>query len=343
MTAQREPLKISMAAFAHKDAPSGYGVIGVRLHEHLALAGANILPGTDAGWDCVVAISLPAMWPFPGGRKREDVVFHTMFEVAPLPPSWIGPLNCSGLVWVPAQSSADLFREAGVTATIMVSGYGVDPTTYYPVVRQHEDRPYTFLIFGSALIGRKNVLRAIQAFIAAGLPVEDTQLIVKLNAGMSADYVQDEHGKPYPNVKVIAEDWRYQTQIADLMRECDCGISLSAGEGWGLQPCEQMATGLPVILHHSTGVLDYATKENTLPVYTAGTERSPEYERRFQGVYWQNVPDMAQAVDLIRFAFYNREIVAQVGARAAQDVAGKWTWKLAGERALRLLEAHYGV
>ena len=336
------PLKIAMAAFAHPDMPAGYGVIGAKLHASLLGAGAHVLLGTEAGWDCVIAISLPAMWPFPGGRKREDMVFHTMFEVAPLPPAWVGPLNCSGLVWAPAQSSADLFREAGVTAPIMVSGYGVDPSVYYPVERAHSDRPYTFLIFGSGLIGRKNVLRAMQCFIDAGLPAKDAQLIVKVNAGQSADYMQDKNGKPYPNVKIIAEDWRYQTQIADLMRSCDCGISLSAGEGFGLQPLEQMATGLPIILHHSTGVLDYATRENTLPVYTVGKERSAEYERRFGGVFWQNVPDMAQAVDLIRFAFYNREIVAQVGVRAAQDVAEKWTWEQAGQRALRLLEAHYG-
>jgi glycosyltransferase involved in cell wall biosynthesis len=336
-------LKVAMAAFAHPDAPSGYGVIGVKIHEYLALAGAEVMPGTDFGWDCIVAISLPAAWPFEGGRKREDIVFHTMFEVSPLPPQWVPVLNRCGLVWVPAQSSANLLREAGVTAPIMVSGYGVDPQVFFSTERRdHADKPYTFLIFGSALIGRKNILRGINAFVNAGLPVDEAQLIVKLNAGMSASYVQDEHGKPYPNIRIIAEDWRYPSQLADLFREADCGISLSAGEGFGLQPLEMMATGLPVILHHCTGVLDYANAYNTIPVGTAGKERTPEYEKRFgPTLYWQAVPDLTQATDLIKWAFYNRAAAAKIGAQAAADVAEHWTWAQAGVRALKLLEAHY--
>lgn len=337
------PLKIAMAAFAHPDAPQGYSVIGVKIHEYLSLAGAHIMPGQEFGWDCIVAVSLPAAWPFEGGRTRSDLVWHTMFEVEPCPPDWVGPLNRCGLVWAPSQHSARVFREAGVTAPIMISGYGVDPAMFYPSDRADHSAPYTFLVYGSALIGRKNVLRAIQAFVQADLPPDEAQLIVKVAAGMSDSYVQDEHGKPYPNIKVIAEDWRYMSQVADLMRSADCGISLSAGEGFGLQPLESMATGLPVILHHNTGVLEYATPENSIPIYPDGRERSSEYEKRFGPTqYWQYVPDMVQTVDMIRWAFANQDLARGIGARAAQDVHANWTWAQAGARALKLLEAHYG-
>ncbi len=317
------PLKVAMAAFAHPDAPTGYGIIGVKLHEYLSLAGAQILPGTEPGWDCIVAISLPAMWPFEGGRPRADIVWHSMFEVEPLPPTWAAPLNNCGLVWVPSQASADVFRAGGVTAPLMVSGYGVDPKLFYPANRSDHDGPYTFLVYGSALVGRKNVLRAIRAFIDAGLPTDEAKLIVKVAAGMSGSYVQDEHG-----------------------RSVDCGISLSAGEGFGLQPLEQMATGLPVILFHNTGILEYANAYNSIPVAAAGKERSPEYENRFgdngRVQYWQLVPDLTQTTDLIRWAFYNREAARKIGEQAAEDVHTNWTWAQAGERALKLLEQHYG-
>lgn len=336
------PLRVSMAAFAHKDSPTGYGIVGVRIHEYLALAGAQILPGTEFGWDCVVAVSLPAAWPFPDGKPQEKMVWHTMFEVEPCPPDWVGPLNRCGLVWVPSQHSARVFREAGVTAPIMVSGYGIDPAMFYPSDRADHSAPYTFLVYGSALIGRKNVLRAIQAFVQADLPPDEAQLIVKVAAGMSDSYVQDEHGKPYPNIKVIAEDWRYMSQVADLLRSADCGIYLSAGEGWGLQVTEQMATGLPVICHNVTGMAEFTNNETVLPVRSVGQERSSEYEKRFGPTqYWQYVPDMAQTIDLIRFAFYNREIAAQVGRNAASYIHANHTWKLAGEKAYHLLCRHF--
>lgn len=334
-------LRVAMAAFAAESMPAGYGVIGVRLHQSLAYAGAHILSGQEFGWDCIVAISLPAAWPFEDGRQRADMCFHTMFEVQPLPPDWVPVLNRCGLVWVPAQWNADLFREAGVTAPIMVSGYGIAPTVYYPAAAR-PDGPWTLLAWGAALVGRKNILTAIRAFVAAGLPPDEARLVVKLNAGMSESFVQDEHGQPYPNIEVIAQDWRYASQLGELCRSADCGIYTSAGEGWGLMVAEQMASGLPVICHNVTGMADFATDDLVLAVRSKGKERAPEYEKRFGGVFWQAVPDFDQTVAHIRWAFHHREDAAALGQRAAQAMHEHWTWAQAGTRALKLLEAHYG-
>lgn len=334
-------LRIALAAFAAREMPAGYGVIGAKFHDMLVQAGAQVLGPTEYGWDCAVAISLPAAWVNPRGAARPDLVWHTMFECTPLPPAWVEVLNRCGLVWVPAQWNADLFRASGVTTPLMVSGYGVNPDVYYPVARAAHDGPFRFRAWGAALVGRKNILTAIRAFTAAGLPEDEAELVVKVNVDMSQAVVKLD-GRVLPNVRVIAEDWRYQSQIADWLRAGDCLLYLSAGEGFGLMPLEAMATGLPVILAANTGLLDYANAGNALLVQCPKQVRAVEYEKRFGGVYWQAEPDFDQTVELIRWAFYNRRAAYQVGAQAAQDVQAHWTWAQAGERALAGLTAHYG-
>jgi len=334
-------LRIALAAFAGREMPAGYGVIGAKFHDMLAQAGATVLSPTEYDWDCAVAISLPAAWVNPRGAARPDLVWHTMFECTPLPSGWVEVLNRCGLVWVPAQWNVALFRTAGVTTPIMVSGYGVDPEIYYPVARVDRDQPFRFVAWGAALIGRKNILTAIRAFAAAGLPEDEAELVVKVNAGMGQEIVKFD-GRVLPNVRVIAEDWRYQSQIADWLRAADCLLYLSGGEGFGLMPLEAMATGLPVILAANTGMLDYATAANALLVDCPSRERSAEYERRFGGEYWLAKPDFEQTVELIRWTFANRPAAYRIGAQAAGDVHEHWTWARAGERALGGLAAHYG-
>ncbi len=128
-------LRIAWAPFAHADAPMGYGVIASKLREALTSAGADMLPSTTFGWDCVVAVSLPAAWPSGQHGRREDLVWHTMFDMEVLPPGWADVLNRNAAVWVPSTWCKDVFEANGVTVPVFVSGYGVDGSIFYPVDR----------------------------------------------------------------------------------------------------------------------------------------------------------------------------------------------------------------
>lgn len=349
-------IRVAWAPFAHPDAPMGYGVIAARLREALTSAGAEVLPSTTFGWDCVVAVSLPAAWPVGNVGRRQDLVWHTMFEMEPLPPSWVEVLNRSAAVWVPSAWCKELFEAAGVRAPVFVAGYGVDHSIYYPkgsTLRQAQDgaeqgarsreegRPYRVLVWGQALVGRKNPLMALRAFLDCGFGPGEAEIEIKVNANYGDEAVLGPDGERLPNARVIAADWP-ASKVADWLRSGDVMMYLSGGEGFGLMPLEAMACGLPVICAANTGMLDYLTADNSLPVGSTGTRKNLGYSLRFGVDCYEETPDQDTARDWLRWCFENREEAAALGRRAAED-AQAWTWQRAGERARGQLETLFGA
>jgi len=233
--ARPEALRIAWAPFAHEHAPSGYGVIARELRLALEQAGAHILPTTTFGWDCVVAVSLPVAWAVGNGQYRPDLVYHTMYEMDRLPADWPAVLNGCGLAWVPSTYCEQLFRESGVTAPIMRSGYGVDETIFHTGGRQPNDGPLRFIAWGPGFAGRKNLLMAARAFKCAHLPPDEAVLEIKVNESFGEPIFKDDDGNVIDNITAVAANWP-ASMLADWLRTADVLIYPSGGEGFGLQP-----------------------------------------------------------------------------------------------------------
>lgn len=189
-----------------------------------------------------------------------------MYECSPVPPPWAPILNRMGLVWVPSQHSKNLLVEGGVETPIMVCGYGIDPSAFYPIDRKGRDGPMKFIAWAQGLSSRKNALMSARAFLAAKLPEDEAVLEIKLNDGQGTPYFKDPDGNVHPNIWCIAANWDTR-QVGDWLRGADCFIYLSAGEGFGLKPLEAMGTGLPVICTYNTGMKEYLTGQNALLVF----------------------------------------------------------------------------
>ena len=334
-------LRVAWAPFAHPDAPMGYGVIASKLSEALRSAGAEVLPSTAFGWDCVVAVSLPAAWPVGKHGRREDLVWHTMFDMDVLPPGWVEVLNRSAAVWVPSTWCRDVFVGNGVQVPVFVGGYGVDHSIYYPKRDAGEgDRPFRVLVWSQALVGRKNPLMALRAFMECGFRADEAEIEIKVNANYGDEAVLGPDGERLANARVIAADWP-ASRVADWLRSGDVLVYLSGGEGFGLMPLEAMACGLPVICADNTGMREYLTPENALLVPSTGKRKNPGYSVRFGVDCYEELPDQDVARDLLRWCFEHREAAAAVGRRAA-EAAQAWTWQRAGERALLHLTELFG-
>ena len=336
----RQPLRIAWAPFAHPNAPSGYGVVANQLRQALGTAGAEILPTTSFGWDCVVAISLPAAWAVGATGRRPDLVYHTMYEMDRLPAAWPAVLNGCGLVWVPSVYCERLFRDAGVTAPLMVSGYGVDPQIYHPGGRQPGEK-LRFGAWGVAFTGRKNLLLAARAFLAAHLPEDEAELVIKVNENFGTPIFRDEQDREIPNIHVTAGNWPAST-VADWLRTLDVLIYPSGGEGFGLQPLEAMACGVLPICAYNTGMTDYLDVLPALQVPCPTQAPSPSYSKIWQEPLRQWQPDFDALVEHIRWCFAHQTEVTARGAECAGLVAENWTWAQAGTRALGQLEAYFG-
>lgn len=344
-TSDPEPsqLRLAWAPFADPNAPSGYGVIAGKMADALRNAGAHVLKPTDFGWDAVVAVSLPAAWAVgQNTARRDDLIWHTMFECRPIPDGWAGVLNRCRLVWVPSQDSKELFQEYGVKAPIMVSGYGVDTALFHAKDRPAaEKRRMRFLAWGPGWAGRKNLVDTVEAFWKADLPASEAVLEIKVNEGAGAPPVEDgdNDGAAISNIIVREGNWQ-ASELAEWLRTGDVLIYLSSGEGFGLQPLEAMACGVTPICADNTGMREYLRTDVALPVSCRTRRLSPGYMRRFGGMFYEWQPDMEQAIAHIRWCFEHRDQVAQIGQAAAEYVAAQWSWQQAGARALAQLTDH---
>jgi len=331
-------MKIMWSALSN-DTRHGYGHVGVELFKVFERLGVDFVPLDHFGWDCQVTVGLPMSWVV-GTSLRPDLVYHTMFEFEPVPSGWIDVLNRVGLVWFPSKASQALFVKYGLKTPSFVAGYGVDTDIFYFEDRSKRDSErLKFLVWGHKLTGRKNVLRTINAFISANLP--DVDLEVKLRDRMSASYVKSSDGTIYSNITIYAQDWsRYQ--LASWLRSGDVLIYLSGGEGFGLQPLEAMATGLPVICTDTGGMKEYLSDDVAYLVPTTGRRiGDPTYDSRFSGTYTCEEPDYDAAVQWMRHIRYNIDEARVKGLSASQMVSTTWTWDHQGLLALNQLRNFY--
>jgi glycosyltransferase involved in cell wall biosynthesis len=311
----------------------GYAAIGKELKAALGAAGAATIPKDQTDWDLLVAFSPPAGF-LVGPHTRPDVCFHTMIEVNALPANWVTLLNRVGLVWVPSAFCQDVFEGSGVTTPIIRSPYGVRGT---PVRRSVRDGTFRVLAWGDTFFSRKNIELTIQAFIAADL--KDAELDVKLNLdGISLPVMRwtDEHGHDHPNVTIRHGNWS-QAMLNEWMRSGDVGIYLSSGEGYGLMPKEQMASGLPLISVLHTGLTEYLNEQVILPVVSRLEPIRVPLNNAYTGAC-HYMPDLESAITQLRWAYHHREELSDLGMTGASHVL-QWTWERAGTAAYAQIAA----
>lgn len=321
---------------ANKDDAQGYGYIAQKLLDGLRDAGAEIMPPDTYGWDALIAISPPRSW-ITGPSFRPDLVMHTMFDMEPVPESWVHILNKVGLIWVPSQSSKDMFERAGVVRPIGVSGYALDDAfTVCDRSDRDPDQPYRVLIWGDSFATRKNVLQSVSVFIRANLPnaVVDVKIY---DDAIAADTILIE-GQRDDRITLYNEKWSQHTLNAWL-HTGDIGLYLSGGEGFGLMPFQMMGTGLPMIMPIHTGMAEYATGACVLDVPSKGEYVCPSFSVQFNQTMYAYEPDWSVAVDWLRWAYEHRADMRHMGLCGAEAVR-RHTWASVGQTAYEFIAAY---
>lgn len=324
-----------MPQYSHK--ANGYGFIAGRMAKALRDAGVYLIGREERDWDARIIVGLPTHSSLGREGFVEDAIYHTMFEATPMPAYYAGILNRCGGVWVPSQWCADLFREGGVTAPILVSGYGVDKELYEPKERNWlADRPLRIGVWAHSWVDRKNAVMATRAYIDAGL--KGATLQVKITAAFDADHVEVE-GQQRHDITVMRGEWQ-PYRLAAWLQGLDVLIYLSGGEGFGLQPLEAMSTGCVVMVAGNTGMMEYATQENAVLIDCPGRVKSSSYRAMYgEQDFWLAVPDHDAVVEGLRWCHANRAALARK-SEAGMATATSWSWERAGVRIRDLLSQH---
>ena len=280
-----------------------------------------------------------------GELRGRHVIGCWYWELDAFPARWRPALERVDEIWVSSGFIEATMR--GVTDKPVIRiPHAIDVRLAQPASRADlglPEEPFLFLFafdFGS-YAERKNpqaVLRAFRRAFAPGDP--GVGLVIKCQQG-------HRHPRQFQALRALAaEDPRIRVIDGVLPRQtvlglhsvCDAFVSLHRAEGLGLGMAESMALGKPVIGTGYSGNLEFMNASNSCLVdYRLVPVRPGQYVDVEPGWQWAE-PDEAQVADLMRRLVVDPEFGRRIGARAAADMAARFSHAVAAAAIRRRLE-----
>jgi glycosyltransferase involved in cell wall biosynthesis len=336
LDAARVPL---LALHPHDVPPSRQGVPFATLAPEQAAFGVNLL--------CVTAFETPgfaaAVGPsFFAGRHTIGLWW---WEVDVFPDFMHVGFDHVDEVWVGTEHIARAVRPAAGRVPVNVVRVPVArpaPTTLSRAdLGLPAEGPLLLTTFGYySSVVRKNPIGVIDAFSRAFAPGEGPTLVIK---SIDHEAHPEEHASltaraaQRPDV-LLLPGYVDEAEMAALIQHADAVVSLHRAEGFGFTPAEAMALGKPVIATRYSGNLDYMDDNNSFLVDAALVTIGEHGGPYPQEGHWAE-PDLDQAAALMRRVVENPDEARARGARAAQDMAERWSPAAAGAIMRTRLEA----
>lgn len=250
-------------------------------------------------------------------REAETFGIYTMWEASKLPRGWAEVIeDYFDFVIVPSSWCAEIFQENGVSKPMYVVPLGVDPNRFFYMERP-ERETFSVLWQGISIGDRKGGDLVMQAMEELALP--NSRLIVKSHPKLSSFRGTLEIDTPG---RKIVHQMITHARLVGLYREADMACYPTRGEGFGLIPLQQMATGLPVAVSQGTGCRAFADPNYALPI-KCRTETA-YYGAEFG---YDEKPLYSSVLQTIEWAYRNREKARDLGRKAAEWVAENWTYR----------------
>lgn len=214
---------------------------------------------------------------------------YTPWESTGIFPSWKKPLENIQELWTTSEWCANMFAQH-TNKPIFVYQHGI-LDDWIPVKRElNPSRPFRFLHIGEPF-HRKDGQSVVDAFIELFGDDPNYELILKCT-GMNTTRIFDKEtghvkGSPgafYPNIKTI-ESMLSTEQMNGLYDLCDVFVYPSWGEGFGFNPLQAMAKGIPAISTYEwapykkyiTAPLNSTNVPSPWPITHPGLMMKPDY------------------------------------------------------------------
>jgi glycosyltransferase involved in cell wall biosynthesis len=342
------------------------GLVGDEL-ELAALRGLLAPPEIQAGR--AADVESPVLQSVPGpdlaplrprlrGRRN---VGYAFFEQTTFQPSSIETARTLYDVLATGSSwCTEILRQHGLSEVRTIV-QGVDPTIFRPVPGGREFFGDRFVVFsGGKFALRRGQDLAIAAFKVLQERHEDVLLVTSWFNPVPAG-VRTMRASPYIHFEAPAGAVEHRTLIegvlaangvdatraihlgplpnaamARVYRNSDVGLFPSRCEGGtNLVMMEYMACGRTAIATFGSGHKDVLTDENSLPLrrLRQATVRDGDDAPKV----WHDA-ELEEVVEKLEWAYQNRERLAVLGARAAQDMT-RFTWANTARAVLELLQA----
>ena len=269
--------------------------------------------------------------PLPEGMDARGRFLYFFWEDSRISPEWVSRFNehLTGVL-APTKHVVNVLRDSGVDVPIAVIGCGLDEQALVgvsmPTVLPTQ-AGFKFLHISSGF-PRKGVDVLLDAYFAGFSASDDVCLVIKTFPNIhntTAEYLERlrrDHPDA-PDVVCIEQDLPDYAYYG-LYSACDCLVSATRCEGFGLPMAEAMAFGLPVIVTDYSGHTDFCDESTAFMVESTLVETGSHL--KVDGSMWAE-PSRESLREQMRYVFENRdgaEVAARV--RVAKQRAQLLTW-----------------
>jgi glycosyltransferase involved in cell wall biosynthesis len=283
----------------------------------------------------------------PGSFQSGYNIIFPAWELPRYPQEWARELDRFDEVWT-ASPFADQSIKAAVTVPVFQLPNACEPHITELRERSYFDIPedrFVILFFFDvwSYAERKNPWAVVEAFrrLLAARPNAPIHLIMKLNnssrdAGVLQRLVAATAG--FRDRVTFLDTVMQSNDVKNLVRCCDCFLSLHRSEGFGRGPAEAMFYGKPVVATGWSGNMEYMNSRVSFPVgYRLIPPKDGEYLHSENQV-WAD-PDIAQAVQILSKLVDDPIYARTSGDRARAHMRANYSDAAIGKRYRARLEA----
>lgn len=282
-----------------------------------------------------------------GGPWDGYKIIYPAWELPRYPKELALQLNRFDEIWAPSQFIKQAL-ESECKRDVYLMPLACEVVLSSFLSRRYFDIPesdYTFLFYFDvgSYWQRKNPEAVVRVFrrLLELRPLSSARLVLKINGAEMAPELMGQLQESLSDISVhVTTLTRVMSdnEVKNLVRCCDCFVSLHRSEGYGRGMAEAMFLGKPVIATGYSGNLQFMSVESALLVPFSLVPVGKNAYPHWQDQVWAN-PDEEEAlrymVDLVDNPSFGRE----VGERARRHMRLTSSFRSTGLRYLRRLDA----
>jgi glycosyltransferase involved in cell wall biosynthesis len=272
-------------------------------------------------------------------------IIYPTWELSIYPQEWAKQLNRFDEIWAPSRFVFESIQHASSKPVFhMPLSTEVEISSF--LGRRYFEIPessYVFLFFFDfrSYIDRKNPFAAIKAFemVCSARPNANVRLVIKLNRYIDLPQSKSDFQRFMEAVNqcqcgdriIIIDKLLTENEIKNLVRCCDCFVTLHRSEGYGKGMAEVMFLGKPVIATGYSGNLDFMNETNSCLVpYKLISVEEGQYPCA-KGQVWAE-PDINQAVYYMVKLLDDRDWGRKLGQIASRHIRTYFSYRAVGLR-----------
>lgn len=277
------------------------------------------------------------------------------WELGAYPKEWGEQLDYFNEVWAASRFVFECLRaSADVRVVYLPLSVQVELASF--LGRRYFQLPESAYLFFfcfdlSSFIDRKNPFAVVQAFerVCDARPKENIGLVIKLHGAERAAKGETVAGQFLAQINqswtrdriVVIDGVLTDNEIKNLIRCCDCFVSLHRSEGFGRAMAEAMFLGKPVVATAYSGNLDFMNEDNSCLVRYDLTDVGKDRYPFWQNQVWAE-PDIDHAAALMLNLLDEQDYGRALGRTASRFIRTHFSHRAVGLKYKRRLQEIVG-